>query len=81
MQPLKTKNKTIGVTFGGNDEAILRALLARYDITEEQVHLFSVRYDYTPFYEGKVAFWPLYLNAQAVIIGEKLKKAAKNTPS
>jgi NitT/TauT family transport system substrate-binding protein len=71
------KGKSLGVTFGGNDEAVLRALLARYGIAEEQVNLFSVRYDYTPFYEGKVAFWPLYLNAQAVIIGEKLEKAGE----
>ncbi len=69
--------KTIGVTFGGNDEAILRALLAHYAIAENQVSLFSVRYDYTPFYEGRVDFWPLYLNAQAVIIGEKLEKAGE----
>jgi NitT/TauT family transport system substrate-binding protein len=71
------KGKRIGVTFGGNDEAILRALLARYGIAENQVALFSVRYDYTPFYEGRVEFWPLYLNAQAVIIGEKLEKAGE----
>jgi NitT/TauT family transport system substrate-binding protein len=75
--PEDLKGKSIGVTFGGNDEAILRALLARYGISEDQVSLFSVRYDYTPFYEGKVAFWPLYLNAQAVIIGEKLEKAGE----
>jgi NitT/TauT family transport system substrate-binding protein len=75
--PEDLKGKNIGVTFGGNDEAILRALLARYGITEDQVHLFSVRYDYTPFYEGKVGFWPLYLNAQAVIIGDKLEKAGE----
>jgi NitT/TauT family transport system substrate-binding protein len=71
------KGKRIGVTFGGNDEAILRALLARYGIAETEVTLFSVRYDYTPFYEGRVDFWPLYLNAQAVIIGEKLEKAGE----
>ena len=36
--------------------------------------LFSVRYDYTPFYQGKVDLWPLYRNAQAPIIGDKLRK-------
>ena len=36
-----------------------------------------MRYDYTPFYEGRVAFWPLYLNAQAVIIGDKLAQAGE----
>jgi NitT/TauT family transport system substrate-binding protein len=71
------KGKSIGVTFGGNDETIMRALLARYGIAENEVSLFSVRYDYTPFYEGRVAFWPLYLNAQAVIIGDKLAQAGE----
>ena len=36
--------------------------------------LYSVRYDFTPFYKGKVDFWPLYRNAQAPIIGDKLLK-------
>jgi NitT/TauT family transport system substrate-binding protein len=75
--PEDLKGRTIGVTFGGNDETILRALLARYAIAESQVNLFSVRYDYTPFYEGRVDFWPLYLNAEAVIIGDKLAKAGE----
>ena len=38
---------------------------------------FSVRYDYTPFYEGRAAFWPLYLNAQAPIIAAKLEQAGE----
>ncbi|MGE5257419.1 MAG: ABC transporter substrate-binding protein [Hyphomicrobiales bacterium] len=76
--PEDLKGKTIGVTFGGNDETILRALLARYDIAENQVNLFSVRYDYVPFYEGKVDFWPLYLNAEAVVIGDKLAEAGEH---
>jgi NitT/TauT family transport system substrate-binding protein len=41
------------------------------------VNLFSVRYDYTPFYQGKVDLWPLYRNAQAPIIGAKLQKAGE----
>ena len=76
-RPEDLRGKTIGVTFGGNDEAILRALLARHGIAETDVTLFSVRYDYTPFYEGKVDFWPLYINAQAPIIGEKLARAGE----
>jgi NitT/TauT family transport system substrate-binding protein len=75
--PEDLKGKTIGVTYGGNDEAVLKALLARHGIAESEVALFSVRYDYTPFYEGRVAFWPLYLNAQAPIIAEKLEKAGE----
>jgi NitT/TauT family transport system substrate-binding protein len=79
--PLKTpqdlKGRTIGITYGGNDETIMRALLAKYEIKEDEVNLSSVRYDYTPFYQGKVDFWPLYRNAQAPIIGEKLRKAGE----
>ena len=79
--PLKTpqdlKGKTIGITHGGNDETIMRALLTKYDIKESEVNLFSVRYDYTPFYQGKVDLWPLYRNAQAPIIGEKLRAAGE----
>jgi NitT/TauT family transport system substrate-binding protein len=79
--PLKTpqdlKGKVIGITYGGNDETIMRALLAKYKIKEEEVNLFSVRYDYTPFYQGKVDLWPLYRNAQAPIIGEKLRKSGE----
>jgi NitT/TauT family transport system substrate-binding protein len=79
--PMKTPQdlagKTIGITYGGNDETIMRALLAKYSIQEKDVKLFSVRYDYTPFYQGKVDFWPLYRNAQAPIIGDKLRKAGE----
>lgn len=75
--PQDWKGRVLGVTFGGNDETILRALLARHGIAESELTLFSVRYDYTPFYEGRVAFWPIYLNAQAVIIGEKLSRAGE----
>ena len=75
--PLDLKGKTIGITYGGNDETIMRALLAKYDIAEDQVKLYSVRYDYTPFYKGEVDLWPLYRNAQAPIIGEKLRKAGE----
>jgi NitT/TauT family transport system substrate-binding protein len=72
------KGKTIGITYGGNDETIMRALLARYHIREDEVTLFSVRYDYTPFYEGQVDLWPIYRNAEGIIIGEKLRKAGES---
>jgi NitT/TauT family transport system substrate-binding protein len=75
--PQDLKGKTIGITYGGNDETIMRALLAKYDIQADQVKLYSVRYDYTPFYQGEVDLWPLYRNAQAPIIGEKLRKAGE----
>ena len=75
--PADLKGKTVGITFGGNDEAIMRALLAKYQITEDQLKLYSVRYDYTPFYQKKVDFWPLYLNAQAPIVGGRLEAAGE----
>ncbi len=75
--PQDLKGKISGITYGGNDETIMRALMAKYDIKEDEVDLFSVRYDYTPFYQGKVDLWPLYRNAQAPIIGEKLRKAGE----
>jgi len=71
------KGKTLGVTFGGNDEAILRTLLAKADLTENDVKLFSVRYDYTPLYQRKVNFWPVYRNSQGVFLGRKLKMAGE----
>ena len=67
------KGKKIGITFGGNDEAIMRTLLSEGGIGERDVSLFSVRYDYTPFYRKQVDIWPVYRNAQAVILAEKLR--------
>jgi len=77
-RPEDIRGKVVGITFGGNDETIMRALLAKYGIKENEVTLFSVRYDYTPFYERKVALWPVYRNAQGIIIGDKLKKAGES---
>jgi NitT/TauT family transport system substrate-binding protein len=76
-RPEDLRGRTVGVTFGGNDETIMRALLAKYGIAETELTLFSVRYDYTPFYEGKVDYWPLYINAEGPIIGQKLEKAGE----
>jgi len=42
-----------------------------------EVGFFSVRYDYTPFYEGEVDLWPIYRNAEGVVIAEKLRKAGE----
>ena len=71
------KGQVLGVTFGGNDETILRTLLERGGLSVDDVSLFSVRYDYTPFFQKKVNFWPVYRNAQAVFLGNKLDKAGE----
>lgn len=68
------KNRIIGVTFGGNDETILRTLMAKGNITEKDTTLYSARYDYTPFYQRKVELWPVYLNTQAVFLKKKLQE-------
>ncbi len=76
-QPADLKGKIIGITFGGNDETIMRALLAKHDIVLNEVELFSVRYDYTPFYQHKVDLWPVYRNAEGVIIEYKLAETGE----
>lgn len=77
-RPQDLKGKTVGITYGGNDETIMRALLAKYKITDDKVEFFSVRYDYTPFYVGKVDLWPIYQNAEGIVISEKLRKAGED---
>ena len=69
--------KTVGITYGGNDETIMRALLAIGGLGEDQVHLASVRYDYTPFLRDKVQVWPVYRNTQGVYLSDKLKAAGE----
>ena len=75
--PEDLKGKTIGITYGGNDETIMRAVLSKYHIADREVKFFSVRYDYTPFYQGEVDLWPIYQNAEGVVIGEKLHQAGE----
>jgi NitT/TauT family transport system substrate-binding protein len=68
------KGKTVGITFGGNDETIMRTLLASGGMTERDVTIYSVRYDLTPFYRRKADLWPVYVNSQGPIIRQKLNK-------
>ena len=72
------KGRTIGVTYGGNDETIMRTLLAKAGLDAPDVKLFNVRYDYTPFYRGQVDIWPVYRNTQGIVIGRKMQ--ADNDP-
>ena len=64
--------KTVGITYGGNDETIMRALLASAGMDETQVKLASVRYDYTPFFQKQVVVWPVYRNTQGIYLTDKL---------
>ena len=64
--------KKVGITYGGNDETIMRALLASAGLDEKQVHLAGVRYDYTPFLQKRVPIWPVYRNTQGIFLMDKL---------
>ena len=75
--PDDLRGRTIGVTFGKNDEMILRSLLAQAQIPVSQVHLYGVRLDYTPFFRNRVDLWPVYINTQGVEIGTRLKAAGE----
>lgn len=68
------RGRNIGITYGGNDETIMRTLLAKSGLDEHQVQLSSVRHDFNPFFAGKVDIWPVYRNAQGPIIEAKLAK-------
>ncbi len=71
------KGKVVGITFGGNDETIMRTLMAMNDISEGDINIFSVRYDYTPFYQKKVDIWPVYRNSQAPMLEKKLAESGE----
>lgn len=71
------KGKVVGITFGGNDETIMRTLMATAGITEKDISIFSVRYDYTPFYQKRVDVWPVYRNSQAPILEKKLGESGE----
>ncbi len=71
------KGRSLGVTFGKNDEIIMRTLLSQAGIGDDQVRLYSVRLDYTPFYQGKVDLWPVYINSQGVEIAARMRRAGE----
>jgi NitT/TauT family transport system substrate-binding protein len=66
------KGRRIGITFGGNDETIMKTLLARSGLADKDVRLSGVRFDFTPFLKKKVDVWPVYRNSQGVILQDKL---------
>jgi NitT/TauT family transport system substrate-binding protein len=76
-EPADLRGRAIGITYGGNDETIMRTLLAQAGLTENDVRLFSVRYDYTPFYNKEVDIWPVYRNSQGLFLEDQLGKAGE----
>ncbi|MBI9085555.1 MAG: ABC transporter substrate-binding protein [Desulfobacterales bacterium] len=69
------RGHTIGITYGGNDETIMRTLLAKAGLDEKDVSLFSVRYDFTPFYQKRAEIWPIYRNSQGITIAHRMANA------
>lgn len=68
------KHRKIGITFGGNDEAIMNTLFTMAKIKKNEVDITGVRFDFTPFFQRKVEVWPVYRNSQGVILKEKLAR-------
>ena len=67
------KGRSMGVTFGGNDESIMNTLFAKGGISPEDVKIHSARFDFSPFLTGKVEIWPVYRNSQGVILKNRLQ--------
>jgi len=76
-KPQDLKGLCIGVTYGGNDEAILSALLRMYKIGPDILELYAVHYDFNPFWRGEVELWPVYRNTQGIILQEKMEQSGK----
>ena len=66
------KHLTIGITYGGNDEAIFFALARRLGLNPEELNIYAITYDYTPFWQGKVDLWPNYRNTQGIFLSKKI---------
>lgn len=45
------KGRRIGITFGGNDETIMKTLLAMAGLQKNDLTLTGVRFDFTPFFK------------------------------
>lgn len=68
------KGRSIGITFGGNDETVMNTLLVKAGISKKEITLTGVRFDFTPFFKREVDVWPVYKNSQGVILKDKLAK-------
>lgn len=71
------KGRHIGITFGGNDETVMKTLLAKAGLTTQDVMLSGVRFDFTPFLKKEVDVWPVYKNSQGVILADQLMRAGE----
>ncbi|NPA94662.1 MAG: ABC transporter substrate-binding protein [Thermodesulfobacteria bacterium] len=65
---------TVGITYGGNDEAIFMALAKSLGLDPSRLHTYAITYDYSPFWQGKVQLWPCYRNTQGIALAEKMRE-------
>ena len=75
--PSDLKGLTIGITYGGNDEAIFTALMKKYHLTENDLNLYAVHYDYAPFWKGEVNLWPVYRNTEGIVLSRKMAQGGR----
>ncbi len=68
------KGRRIGITFGGNDEAIMTTILAKGNLTQKDLTIISVQGNALPFFKGDADVWPVYRNSQGVGYEAKLFK-------
>jgi NitT/TauT family transport system substrate-binding protein len=66
------RGRRVGVTVGDNDETIMRAVLKASALTEKDVKLIPVKYDFSPFTTGAVELFPVYRNTQGVELQKQL---------
>ena len=64
---------TIGITYGGNDEAIFMALAKSLGLDPDHLHIYAITYDYAPFWKKEVDLWPCYRNTQGITLSEKME--------
>ncbi|MFN2359150.1 MAG: ABC transporter substrate-binding protein [Desulfotignum sp.] len=72
------KGCRMGITYGGNDETIMKTLLAKAGLTLTDVKVTGVRFDFTPFLRNQVTLWPVYRNSQGVILAGQLAREGEN---
>ncbi len=77
--PQDLKGLTVGITYGGNDETIFTALMKKYHLTEDDLNLYGVHYDYAPFWRGEVNLWPVYRNTEGIVLMRKMAANGQKT--
>ncbi len=73
--PSRLAGLTVGITFGGNDEAVFTALMRRFGLRPGlDVYIYGVHYDYAPFWRHEVNLWPVYRNTEGIVLQKRLRQ-------